>query len=108
MKGSGFVFASGSLGNDPVKGEFAPDGVEAETRHTLQNLAAVLEAGASPLDRVAITTGFLCDINDFGKMNVVYAEFLPKDPPARSTFKVVVLPKGAAVEIEAIALREAH
>jgi len=98
------VFVSGSLGVDPKTGEFAPRGIEAETRQALQNLTSVLEAGGSSLDQVVKTTVFLRDIDEFSKMNAVYAEFFPKDPPARSTFQVAALPRGAAVEIEAIAV----
>jgi 2-iminobutanoate/2-iminopropanoate deaminase len=99
------VFVSGTIGIDPRTGEFSPGGIEAETRQALQNLTHVLEAGGSSLDRVVKTTVFLRDINEFSKMNSVYAEFFPKEPPARSTFQVAAVPKGAAVEIEAIAIR---
>ena len=98
------VFVSGTIGIDPKTGEFAPGGIEAETRQVLQNLRSVLEAGGSSLDRVVKTTVFLRDIDEFSKMNAIYAEFFPKDPPARSTFQVAALPKGAAVEIEAVAV----
>ena len=98
------VFVSGTLGVDPKTGEFASGGIEAETRQALQNIANILEAGDSSLDGVVKTTVFLRDMNDFSRMNSVYAEFFPKNPPARSTFQVAALPKGAAVEIEVIAL----
>ena len=98
------VFVSGTLGIDPKTGEFVPGGIEGETRQALQNLTSVLEAGGSSLDQVVKTTVFMRDINDFSRMNAIYADFFPKDPPARSTFQVAALPKGAAVEIEAIAV----
>ncbi len=99
----GFVFASGMLGLDPRSGDLVPGGVEAETRQALTNLAAILEAGGASLERAVKTTVFLRDMVDFAKMNAVYAEFFPSEPPARSTVQVAALPKAAAVEIEAIA-----
>lgn len=101
------IFASGSLGVDPTSGEFAPGGIEAQTRQALKNLEQVLIAGGGSLRSVVKTTVFLQDMADFGQMNSVYAEFFPEDPPARSTIEVAALPKGAAVEIEVIALRSA-
>ena len=94
------VFASGQLPIDPATGAF-PEGIEAQTRQVLANLAAVLEAGgASP----AKTTVFLKDMNDFAAMNAVYAEHFPGEAPARSTIEVARLPRDARVEIEAVAL----
>ncbi len=97
------VFASGMLGLDPRTGELAPGGVEAETRQSLQNVAAILEAAGSSMSLVLKTTVFLRDMADFARMNAVYAEFFPAEPPARSTVQVAALPKGGAVEIEAVA-----
>ena len=98
------VFASGSLGVDPETGEFATGGVEGQTRQALKNLGEVLKAGGSSLEQVVKTTVFLQDMAEFALMNAVYAEFFPLEAPARSTVEVAALPKGAAVEIEAIAL----
>jgi 2-iminobutanoate/2-iminopropanoate deaminase len=99
----GFVFASGQLPIDPTTNAF-PEGVEAQTRQSLANLAAVLEAGGASLATIAKTTVFLKDMNDFAAMNAVYAEHFPRDAPARSTIEVARLPRDALVEIEAIAL----
>ncbi len=99
------VFASGQAGLDPQSGELVSGGIEAETRQALTNIKNVLEAANSGLEAVVKTTVFLIDMAEFPKMNAIYAEFFPKDPPARSTVAVVALPKGARVEIEAIALR---
>jgi 2-iminobutanoate/2-iminopropanoate deaminase len=99
----GFVFASGTIGNDPATGKLVPGGVEAETRQALTNLTTILEAGGASLAGVVKTTVFLVDLATFQTMNRVYAEFFPVDPPARSTIQVVALPGGAAVEIEAVA-----
>lgn len=101
------LFASGSLGIDPATGEFVPGGIEAQTRQALENLEQVLIAGGGSLESVVKTTVFLQDMAEFAQMNSVYAEFFPNEPPARSTIEVAALPKGAAVEIEVIALRTA-
>ena len=100
-----FVYTSGQLGIDPVMGKIVSGGVEAETKQALKNLKAVLEAGGTNLSMVVKTTVYLRDINEFAKMNAVYAEFFTDQPPARSAFQVAALPLGAAVEIEAVALK---
>ena len=84
--------------------EIVPEGVEAQTRQVLTNLKYVLETADSGLKYVVKTTVFLQDMADFAKMNAVYAEFFPENPPARSTVQVAGLPKGGLVEIECIAL----
>jgi 2-iminobutanoate/2-iminopropanoate deaminase len=101
----GFVFCSGQLGLDPATGELVTGGVEAQAERALRNLAAVLDAGGVAMADVVKTTIFLADIGDFGTVNTVYARHMPDPPPARSTFAVGALPKGALVEIEAIARR---
>jgi 2-iminobutanoate/2-iminopropanoate deaminase len=98
------VFCSGQAGLDPKTGELVPGGIEAETRQTLTNLKNVLESAGSSLALVVKTTVFLRDMADFGRMNAIYAEFFSGTPPARSTIQAAALPKGAAVEIEAIAI----
>jgi len=99
-----FVFASGTIGSDPLTSKIVAGGVEAETRQALTNLTATLQAGGASLASVVKTTVFLVDLGQFPVMNRVYAEFFPHEPPARSTIQVVALPGGAAVEIEAVAL----
>ncbi len=101
------VFTAGQVGLDPASGELVEGGVEAQTRQALTNLKGVLEAADSGLGFVVKTTVFLKDMNDFAQMNGIYAEFFAKDPPARSTVAVAALPKGALVEIEAVALLKA-
>lgn len=103
IKAGPFVFTSGQLGLDPVSGAIVEGGVEAETRQALTNLSHVLEAAGSSLALVVKTTVFLRDINDFARMNAVYGEFFTQNPPARSAVQVAALPKGGAVEIEAVA-----
>lgn len=99
-----FIYTSGQLGLDPSTNSIVEGGVEAETRQALKNIQAVLEAGSSNLDLVVKTTVFLRDINDFAKMNAVYAEFFPVNCPARSAVQVAALPKNGAIEIEVVAL----
>jgi 2-iminobutanoate/2-iminopropanoate deaminase len=103
IRSGDFVFCSGQLGLDPATNEFVPGGVEAETRQSLTNLKHVLEAAGSSLTLAVKTTVFLKDMSDFARMNAVYAEFFPSNPPARSTVQVAALPRGGAVEIEVIA-----
>ena len=99
-----FIFTAGQVGIDRSTGELVAGGIEAQTRQALTNLRHVLQAGGSELSRVVKTTVFLKSMEDFAAMNAVYAEFLPAEPPARSTVAVAALPKGALVEIECIAL----
>ena len=98
------VFSAGQLGMDPSSSELVEGGIQAQTRQALTNLKAVLEAAGSGLEYVVKTMVFLSDIREFGLMNEVYGQFFTKNFPARSAFQVAALPKGASVEIEAIAL----
>ena len=104
VKTGEFIFVSGTLGAHPLSGELVPGGIDEETRQALRNLSTVLSEAGSSLDMVVKTTVFMRDLREFSLMNDVYAEFFKSDPPARSTVQVAALPKGAAVEIEAIAL----
>ncbi|HJP72081.1 MAG TPA: Rid family detoxifying hydrolase, partial [Candidatus Limnocylindria bacterium] len=102
-RAAGLVFTAGQVGSDPRSGELA-DGVAAQAEQALRNLAAVLAAAGSGIDLVTKTTIFLADMADFATVNEVYAHHLREPFPARSTVAVRQLPKGALVEIEAIAL----
>lgn len=104
IRAGGFIFAAGQLGIDPATKRFVEGGVGVQTKQALENLSAVLEAAGSSLAQVVKTTVFLANMNDFGTMNAVYAEFFPAMPPARSTVQVGALPLGGLVEIELIAL----
>lgn len=104
VKAGNFVYTAGQLGIDPATGEFVPGGVEAETRQALINLKAVLESAGTSLNHVVKTTVFLRDMNDFGMMNGIYAQFFTENFPARSAIQVARLPKDGAVEIEAVAI----
>ena len=104
VKASGFIFASGQIPIDPKSGQFVEGGIKEQTKQVLKNLAAVLEAAGSSLNRVVKTTVFLADMQEFGAMNEVYGEFFKEEPPARATVEAAHLPRDARVEIEAIAL----
>jgi len=101
----GLVFCSGQIGLDPATGSLVEGGVEAQAERALRNIAAVLDAAGCSFGDVVKTTLFLADIADFATVNAVYGRFMPDPPPARSTFAVGALPKGALVEVEAIAVR---
>lgn len=103
VRGAGIIITSGQLPIDPATGAFAGDGITEQTRQSLKNVQAVLEAGGSSLGNVLKTTVFLKNMDDFAAMNEVYATFFEGEPPARSAVEVARLPKGALVEIEAIA-----
>ncbi|HVZ75441.1 MAG TPA: RidA family protein [Polyangia bacterium] len=99
------VFCSGQIPLDPTTGELVGVGdVRAQAKRVLENLAAVLDAAGSSFADVVKTTIFLTDLQDFAAVNEVYARFVGEAPPARSTIQVAGLPKGAAIEIEAIAV----
>jgi len=99
------VFLSGQIPLDPATGQMVGGGIGEQTDRILKNLEAVLKASGLTLNHVVRTTVFLVDLGDFAAMNEVYARHFPKDPPARSTVQVAALPKGARIEIDAIALR---
>ena len=103
MKAGGMVFVSGQIPVNPATGELVTD-IAAATKQSLSNLAAVLQAAGCSMDQVVKTTVFLSDLKNFAAMNEVYAGFFKVNPPARSTVEVGALPKGAVVEIEAIAV----
>lgn len=99
----GFVYTSGQLPIDPATGTFPEGGIEAQTRQSLSNIRAILEAAGLSMKNVVKTTVFLADMGDFAAMNTVYAEFFEAPFPARSAVAVKTLPKNALVEIEVIA-----
>ena len=103
--GAGLVFVSGQLPIDPATGAFPEGGVQEQTRQSLTNAKAILEAAGLGLKNVVKTTVFLADMGDFAAMNEVYATFFSAPVPARCAFAVKTLPKGALVEIESIAAR---
>jgi len=98
----GWVFTAGQIGMDPATGELA-DGVQAQTRRALANVAAILAAAGAGWKDVVKTTVFLADMADFQDFNAVYADVVEEPYPARSTVAAAGLPKGARVEIDAVA-----
>lgn len=100
----GWVWASGQVALDPATGELVAGGVGDQTRQALANLSAVLEAAGVGPERVVRATVYLTDMQDFAEVNRVYGEFFGQSPPARVCVAVRELPKGARVEIDAVAL----
>jgi 2-iminobutanoate/2-iminopropanoate deaminase len=100
----GFVFVSGQLALKPGAKELTGGTIGEQTEQVFSNLAAILAAAGSGLDRLVKTTVFLTDLGDFAGMNEVYARHVGDGPPARSTVEIAGLPSGALVEIEAIAI----
>lgn len=105
IEAGGMVFVSGQLPIDPATGEFAEGGVKELTRQSLNNVKHILEAAGLSMDHVVKTGVFLADMADFAEMNEAYAEFFRAPFPARAAVAVKTLPKGARVEIEAIAVK---
>jgi 2-iminobutanoate/2-iminopropanoate deaminase len=106
IRAGGFVFVSGQIPLDPTSGQIVAGGVAEQTERVLSNLAAVLEAGGSGLEKAVRTTVYLKDMGEFAAMNEVYAKFFPQSAPARATVEVARLPKDVRVEIDLIALAE--
>jgi 2-iminobutanoate/2-iminopropanoate deaminase len=100
----GLVFVSGQLGLTPEHAEMVGETIQEQTEQVFANLAAILAAAGSGLERLVKTTVYLTDLGDFAGMNEVYARHVGEQPPARATMEVSALPSGAKVEIEAIAL----
>ena len=103
VRSGDFVFLSGQIALDPGSGTLVEGGVGEQTRRALENLKAVLEAAGSSLTEVLRTTVYLTDMAHFAAMNEIYGTFFPQGPPARSTVAVAGLPRGALIEIDAIA-----
>lgn len=104
IRAGDYIFAAGQTPIDPATGNLVEGEIETQTHRVLDNIKAVLEAAGSGLDNVVKTTVFMTNLGDFARMNAVYAEYFPAEPPARSTVQVSALPKGAMVEIECVAL----
>ncbi|HQZ95543.1 MAG TPA: RidA family protein [Pyrinomonadaceae bacterium] len=101
---NGFIYTAGQVGADPKTGSIVDGGIEAQTEQVLKNIEAVLKASGSSLDDAVKTTVFLTDLNDFAKMNEVYAKRFKAPFPARSTVQVVKLPRDGKIEIEVVAV----
>jgi 2-iminobutanoate/2-iminopropanoate deaminase len=98
-----FLFTSGQIALDPESGIFLSAEIEEETEQTLKNISAILRAGGLSLEKVIKTTVYLSDLNHFSRMNQVYEKYFSKTKPARACVQVAALPKGAKIEIDAIA-----
>lgn len=105
IEACGTVYVSGQLPIDPATGEFAQGGIQAEARQSLTNIKNILAEAGLTMQNVVKVTVLLADISNFAAVNEIYAEFFQAPYPARSAFAVAALPKGANVEIEAIAVR---
>ncbi|MBE6945902.1 MAG: RidA family protein [Ruminococcaceae bacterium] len=103
VRAGDLLFISGQLPIDPATGAFAGEDIATQTRQSLKNVQAILEAAGYTCADVVKTTVLLADMGDFAEMNQVYAQFFPESCPARAAFAVKTLPKNALVEIEAIA-----
>ncbi len=104
IKAGNTIYVSGQIPIDPAKGEFAGDDIAAQTRQSLTNIKNILAAAGTDMSHVVKTTVLLADIADFTAMNDVYAEFFTEPYPARAAFQAAAIPKGALVEIEAVAV----
>ena len=104
IRAGDLVFTAGQLGLDPATGEFAANDVAGQAERAIGNLDAILAAAGSGLDRLVKVTVFLAEIGDWPAVNEVYSRLIPEPYPARSAFAVKDLPKGARVEIEAVAM----
>ena len=100
------IYVSGQIPIDPATGEFAGQDIETQTRQSLTNIKNILKEAGADMSDVVKTTVLLKDIADFAAMNKVYAEFFTKPYPARAAFQVAAIPKGALVEIEAVAVTD--
>ena len=103
IKAGNLVYTSGQLPIDPATGVFPEGGIKEQTRQSLLNVQAILDAAGVSMNQVVKTTVFLADMNDFAEVNSIYAEFFSEPYPARSAVAVKTLPKGALVEIEVVA-----
>ena len=99
------IYVSGQLPIDPATGAFAGEDISAQTRQSLTNIKAILNAAGADMSNVVKTTVLLADIGDFAAMNAVYAEFFTAPFPARAAFQAAALPKNALVEIECVAVK---
>jgi 2-iminobutanoate/2-iminopropanoate deaminase len=103
-RGARTLWLSGQIALDPATGELAPGDVAAQAERVMENLGAVLAAAGAGFEHVVRCTIYLVDLGDFAKVNEVYGRRFPVDPPARATVQVAALPRGARVEIDAVAL----
>ena len=106
VKAGNTIYVSGQLPINPATGAFAGEDIASQTRQSLTNIKNILEAAGTDMSSVVKTTVLLADISDFAAMNEVYGQFFAEPYPARAAFQVAAVPKGALVEIEAVAVTE--
>ena len=99
IKAGGFVFVAGEKGIDPKTGKIVQGGIEEETKQTFNNIKGILAAGGATLEQVVSSTVHMVNLDEFSRMNKIYAEFFKINPPGRTTVEVTSLPAGASVEI---------
>ncbi len=104
IKANGFIFTAGQIALDPLTGQLVVGDVVRQTTRVLENLKNIVEAAGSSLDRAVKVTVYLKEMNDFARMNEVYARYFRQDPPARSTIEAARLPRDVLVEIDLVAL----
>jgi 2-iminobutanoate/2-iminopropanoate deaminase len=105
---NGLAYLSGQIPLDPITSQLVEGDITAQTTRVLENLKAVLEACGSGLDKVVKTTVYIQDMREFAKMNEVYGMYFSQNPPARSTIEAARLPRDVRIEIDAIAIVDAH
>jgi 2-iminobutanoate/2-iminopropanoate deaminase len=104
IKAGNLLFLSGQIPLDPQTGSLVEGDIEAQTRQVFRNIAAILKAAGASFDNVVSASVFLADMNEFGKMNAIYAEYFSSPAPARATVQVARLPKDCLVEIQVTAV----
>ena len=107
VRAGNLLFLSGQIPIDPATGNLVPGGIEPQTRQVFQNIGEILKAAGASFDEVVTASVFLADMNDFAKMNAIYAEFFSAPAPARATVQVARLPKDCLVEIQVTAALQA-
>ena len=103
IRSGGLLFLSGQIPLDPATGQLVPGGIEPQTRQVFANIAAILAAAGTSFDHVVSATVYVADMNDFAKVNEIYATYFSAPAPARATVQVARLPKDSLVEIQVIA-----
>ena len=103
IKAGNLLFLSGQIPLDPATGTLVDGGIDAQTRQVFQNIAAILQAAGTSFDAIVSATVYVLDLDDFGKVNEIYATYFSPPAPARATVQVARLPRDARVEIQVIA-----
>ena len=105
IKAGNLLFLSGQIPLDPATGQLVPGGIEAQTRQVFANIGAILQAAGASFDQVVSATVYVADLNDFAKVNEIYATYFTSPAPARATVQVARLPKDSLVEIQVTAMK---